>query len=144
MNVRVPIVVSTGAKMPAYAHHDDAGMDLFSTQKVILAPLERALVGTGVSVAIPAGHEGQVRPKSGLAINHGVTILNTPGTIDAGYRGEIKVIMINLGKEGYTIEPGTKIAQLVVAKVERAQLNSHSSLDETKRGAGGFGSTGKK
>ncbi len=140
---RIPTVLSTGAKLPTYAHHNDAGMDLYSTQQMVLRPLERSLVATGVFVAIPDGCEGQVRPKSGLAISHGITVLNTPGTIDAGYRGEIKVIMINLGKDTYTIEPGTKIAQLVIAKVEHATMEQVTSLGETSRGAGGFGSTGK-
>lgn len=143
MSIHVPITILDGAKMPAYAHADDAGMDLFSNQHVTLQPLERALIPTGIAVAIPPGYEGQVRPKSGLAINHGITVLNTPGTIDSGYRGEIKVILINLGNQPYTVDIGTKIAQLVIARIEHATIEKVSTLDETKRGAGGFGSTGK-
>ena len=111
---------------------------------VELKPLERALVPTGLYLQIPAGYEAQVRPRSGLAAKHGITVLNTPGTIDADYRGEIKVILVNLSNQPFTIEPGERIAQMVFARCEQATLEAVEALDETQRGAGGFGSTGLK
>ena len=107
-----------------------------------IAPGARALVPTGFAFAIPSGHEGQVRPRSGLAAEHGVTVLNAPGTIDADYRGEVKVILINLGQEAFVIKRGERIAQMIIASVTRAELKVVAELDETKRGSGGFGSTG--
>lgn len=130
------------AKLPKQEHEGDAGFDLFSTEDVTLKPMERKLVSTGIAVSIPHGYEGQVRPKSGLAINFGITMVNTPGTVDAGYRGEIKVIMINLGEKEYRVEKGKKICQLVFNKIELPQIEEVQDLDETKRGQGGFGSTG--
>lgn len=112
-------------------------------QPVVLPPLGRALVPTGLSTAIPLGYEGQVRPRSGWALKHGITVLNSPGTIDADYRGEIKVLLINLGQEAVTVQPGDRIAQLVIARVEQAVLREVEVLDETARGEGGFGHTGR-
>jgi dUTP pyrophosphatase len=108
-----------------------------------LKPGERAMIPTGLTIALPAGHEAQVRPRSGLAAKHGVTCLNTPGTIDADYRGEVKVILINLGQEAFVIKRGERIAQMVIAPVTRAELKIVATLDETLRGSGGFGSTGR-
>ena len=125
-----------------YAHDGDAGVDLYAAEEYTLKPFERALISTGIKIAVPRGYEAQIRPKSGLAIDHGITLLNTPGTIDTGYRGEIKVIIINLGKEAYTIKKNSKIAQMVFSRVEQAQFKEVDELAETTRGEGGFGSTG--
>ena len=130
------------AQLPAYAHPGDAGMDVRSIENVTLAPGARALVRTGLVLELPPDAEAQVRPRSGLALKHGVTVLNTPGTIDAGYRGEVGVILINLGAEPFVVEKGMKIAQLVVAPVAQAEIVEVSAVDATDRGAGGFGSTG--
>ena len=130
------------AKIPQYAHEGDSGMDLYSVEETTLQPGETKLVKTGLQIALPKGFEAQVRPKSGLAAKFGVTVLNTPGTVDSCYRGEVMVILINHSKEEYKIEKGKKIAQLVVAKVEEAQVNEVENLDETTRNDGGFGSTG--
>ena len=130
------------AQLPAYAHPGDAGMDVRSIEDVTLAPGARALVRTGLVLELPPDAEAQVRPRSGLALKHGVTVLNTPGTIDAGYRGEVGVILINLGAEPFVVEKGMKIAQLVVAPVAQAEVVEVSAVDATDRGAGGFGSTG--
>ncbi|MBI5239054.1 MAG: dUTP diphosphatase [Elusimicrobia bacterium] len=130
---------------PRYAHEGDAGVDLHSAADITVAPGERALVPTGLRMAIPSGYEGQVRPKSGLALKHGITVLNTPGTVDAPYRGEVGVIVINHDpREPYAIKKGEKIAQMVFAKVERASFREAGGLDATTRGAGGYGSTGKR
>lgn len=122
-----------------------AGLDLSAAldAPIALAPGERALVPTGLAMAIPAGFEGQVRPRSGLAAKHGITCLNSPGTVDSDYRGEVKVILINLGHEPFSISPGDRIAQLVIAPVAQAGVELVDSLDDTGRGSGGFGSTGK-
>ncbi|RLG70429.1 MAG: dUTP diphosphatase [Candidatus Iainarchaeum archaeon] len=130
------------AKLPAQALPGDVGFDLFANEEVVLKPGERKLVGTGIKIALPEGCEAQVRPKSGLAINHGITVLNTPGTIDAGYRGEIKVILINLSNEEFKVEKGQKIAQMVFNKVEIPKLEEVEELDKTARNERGFGSTG--
>jgi dUTP pyrophosphatase len=130
------------AHVPQYAHEGDSGADLFSTVDQSLQPMERAAIPTGLSAEIPKGVELQVRPKSGLALKSGLTVLNTPGTIDFGYRGEIKVILINLSDEPYEIEAGQKIAQLVVAPVAYADFQEVVDLSDTARGDGGFGSTG--
>lgn len=127
---------------PAYAHAGDAGLDLCAAEAIRIAPGHRALVRTGWAMALPPGCEGQVRPRSGLALKHGVTVLNAPGTIDESYRGELSVILINLGETDFSVEPGMRIAQLVIAPVVRAQVETVDDLDETVRGAGGFGSTG--
>ncbi len=132
------------AHLPHYAHVGDSGADLFSTEAVTLAPMQRQAVGTGLAAEVPPGYELQVRPKSGLAIKSGITVLNTPGTIDFGYRGEIKVILVNLSEEDYHIDRGQKIAQLVVAPVAYAEFQQVEALSDTARGAGGFGSTGLK
>ena len=131
------------AIVPAYMSEGAAGLDLAAAldSPVLLRPGERALVPTGLAVAIPVGHEGQVRPRSGLAARHGVTCLNTPGTIDSDYRGEVKVILVNLGQEPYTVRSGDRIAQLVIAPVARVEI-VEGDLDDTRRGDGGFGSTG--
>ena len=131
-------------KMPAYAHEGDAGLDLYSTISHTLQPGERVLIPTGLKMAIPHGYEGQVRPKSGLALKHGLTVLNTPGTVDAPYRGEVGVILINLDpRASYQIKKGEKVAQMVFNKVEYAAFTEAAELTDTTRGAGGFGSTGK-
>ncbi|NIR47232.1 dUTP diphosphatase [candidate division KSB1 bacterium] len=127
---------------PQYAHAGDSGADLFSTVDDTLQPMERKAIPTGLSVEVPKGFELQVRPKSGLALKSGLTVLNTPGTIDFGYRGEVKVILINLSSDPYQLKAGQKIAQLVVAPVVYAQFQEVEELSETTRGDGGFGSTG--
>ena len=143
--MKVQIVNRSAHPLPAYATEQSAGMDLRADLEnpVVLGPLERALVPTGLFIALPAGFEAQVRPRSGLAAKHGVTVLNTPGTIDADYRGEIKVILVNLSQEPFEIVPGERIAQLVVARHERVEWEPAETLDETERGAGGYGSTGR-
>jgi dUTP pyrophosphatase len=130
--------------LPAYQSELAAGMDLLAavTEPVTLAPGKRALIPTGIAIALPAGYEAQVRPRSGLAARHGVTVLNTPGTIDADYRGEVQVILINVGDAPVAIERGMRIAQMVIARVERAALREMPALPPTGRGGGGFGSTG--
>ena len=130
------------AKIPQYSHEGDSGMDLYSVEDAVLQPGETKLVKTGLQIAVPKGFEAQVRPKSGLAAKFGVTVLNTPGTIDSGYRGEIKVILVNTGDQVYEIEKGKKIAQMVIAKVEEAKIEVVEDLDNTTRKDGGFGSTG--
>ncbi len=132
--------------LPSYQSAHAAGLDLLaavpSAAPMIIAPRDRALVPTGVAIALPENHEGQVRPRSGLAARHGLTVLNAPGTIDADYRGEVQVLLVNLGTEPVTITRGMRIAQLIIAPVVRAQILDVASLDETPRGSGGFGSTG--
>ncbi len=130
------------AVLPAYAHPSDAGMDLRSVDDVVVPRGGRALVHTGLVMALPPMHEGQVRPRSGLALKHGVTVLNTPGTIDAGYRGEVGVILANFGDADFAVKKGDKIAQLVIAPVLQPSVEEIDVVDETDRGAGGFGSTG--
>ena len=132
-----------GLPLPAYATEGAAGMDVVAAEELTLVPGARAAVATGFAIAIPAGHEVQVRPRSGLALKHGVTCLNTPGTIDCDYRGEVKVILANLGQEPFEIARGDRIAQLVPAVVLRATLGEVATLDDTVRGLGGFGSTGR-
>ena len=132
-----------GLPTPAYATDGAAGLDVVAAEALTLEPGARAAVATGFAIAIPHGHEVQVRPRSGLALKHGVTCLNTPGTIDSDYRGEVKVILVNLGDQSFDIARGDRIAQLVPAAVLRASLDEVESLDDTVRGAGGFGSTGR-
>ncbi len=143
----VPLPHFRGLDLPAYETVGSAGMDVRAAvpedEPVTLAPGARAMVPTGLTVAIPEGYEIQVRPRSGLAAKHGLTCLNTPGTIDSDYRGEIKVILINLGSDAFTIQRGERIAQLVLAPVTRLAWSQVEALDETVRGAGGFGSTGR-
>ncbi len=129
--------------LPGYATHGAAGMDVVAAEDVTIAPGGRHAVATGFAMAIPPGYEVQVRPRSGLALKHGVTCLNTPGTIDSDYRGEVKVILANLGSEPFAIRRGERIAQLVPAPVQHAELDEVDALDDTVRGAGGFGSTGR-
>ena len=143
--MKVKVINSSPFALPAYATPLSAGVDLKAnlSEAITLKPLERSLVPTGLFLAIPAGYEAQVRPRSGLAAKHGITVLNSPGTIDADYRGEVKVILVNLSPEPFVIEPGERIAQLVVARFEQVSWEEVERLDETERGAGGFGSTGK-
>ena len=130
------------ATLPSYAHPGDAGMDLCSVEELVIPQGERRLVRTGLAMRLPPGYEAQVRPRSGLALKKGVTVLNSPGTIDEGYRGEIGVILVNLGDEPFGVCKGDRIAQMVVAPCARAEIALVSELDSTERGAGGFGSTG--
>lgn len=132
-----------GLALPAYESEHAAGMDLRAAEDAILPPGGRALVATGFAIALPHGFEAQVRPRSGLAAKHGVTVLNAPGTIDADYRGEIKVILINHSAEAFAIKRGDRIAQMIVAPVAHVRLAEAASLSDTARGAGGFGSTGR-
>ena len=132
--------------LPAYATKQSAGMDLRANidEPVVLRPMERRLIPTGLFIALPEGYEAQVRPRSGLALKRGITVLNSPGTIDADYRGEVGVLLINLSQEDFTIEAGERIAQMVIARHEQADFVLVSELDETERGAGGYGHTGVK
>lgn len=143
MNVK--LINTSGHPDPTYETERSAGMDLRAVvtgEPIVLAPLERTIVKTGLFIELPVGHEAQVRPRSGLAAKFGITVLNAPGTIDADYRGEIGVILVNLSQEPFTIEHGDRVAQLVIAKHERADWTITDELSETDRGAGGFGSTG--
>jgi len=134
--------VNPDASLPAYAHPGDAGMDVRSVEDVEIAPGARVLVHTGLVMALPMGWEAQVRPRSGLALKHGVTVLNTPGTIDAGYRGEVGVILANFGDKPFSVARGDRVAQIVIAPVTTAAIEETDVVDETDRGSGGFGSTG--
>ncbi len=137
--------LNESAAIPAYAHDGDAGVDLYAAVDLTVRPGERVPVPTGLKMAIPYGYEGQVRPKSGLALKHGITVLNTPGTVDAPYRGEVGVIIINHDpKSEYEVKKGDKIAQMVFNKVEYVVFSEVSGLEATARGAGGYGSTGKR
>jgi dUTP pyrophosphatase len=138
----IRVTLEDGARIPEYKTPGAAGMDLCTKFDVELSPMERQMVPTGVRMEIPTGFEGQVRPRSGLAMKHGLTMVNTPGTIDSDYRGEIMCILINLGSETVRLAAGERIAQLVVVPVVQARLDVVESLDETERGEGGFGSTG--
>lgn len=144
--MKVRIVNRSPYPCPAYATEQSAGVDLKACmdRPVVLQPLQRALIPTGLYMALPKGYEAQVRPRSGLAARHGITVLNSPGTIDADYRGEVRVILVNLSDQAFTIEPGERIAQMVVARHEQVEWEEVEVLDETERGAGGFGSTGKQ
>ncbi len=143
--MKVPIVNHSPYPCPAYATEQSAGMDLKANlaDPLVLKPLQRALVPTGLYMALPAGYEAQVRPRSGLAAKHGITVLNTPGTIDADYRGEVKVILVNLSDTPFEIVPGERIAQMVIARHETIEWEEVQQLDATSRGTGGFGSTGR-
>ncbi len=143
--MKVPIVNHSPYPCPSYATPQSAGVDLKANleEPITLQPLQRTLVPTGLFMALPSGFEAQVRPRSGLAAKHGITVLNTPGTIDADYRGEIKVILVNLSNEPFEIVPGERIAQMVIARHEQVEWEQVEQLDATERGAGGFGSTGK-
>ena len=144
--MQVKIVNRSPYPLPEYATALSAGLDLKAnlSEPVTLGPLERAIVPTGLFIALPAGYEAQVRPRSGLAAKHGITVLNSPGTIDADYRGEVCVILVNLSNQPFEIVPGERIAQLVVASFEQVRWEPVEALDDTARGAGGFGSTGRK
>ena len=143
--MKVNIVNKSAYPTPAYATEKSAGMDLKANlaEPITLGPLERAMIPTGLFIALHDGTEAQVRPRSGLAAKHGISVLNSPGTIDADYRGEIKVILVNLSNEPFTVNPGERIAQLVIARYEKIEWSEVEVLDETERGTGGFGSTGR-
>ena len=142
--VKLPIINNSNNPIPTYQTSQSAGLDLcaFLAEDVVLKPLERKLIGTGLHIALPEGFEAQIRPRSGMAFKHGITVINSPGTIDADYRGEIKIALVNLSQEDFTIKSGDRIAQMVVNKYEQVDFELTQSLDETKRGAGGFGHTG--
>lgn len=141
----IPIVNKSGQPLPLYATDGAAGLDLRAAldEPVTLEPLDRALIPTGLYIAIPAGYEVQIRPRSGLALKHGITVLNTPGTIDSDYRGELRVTLINLSREPFTIIPGERICQMILARYEQVEWVEVDELDATDRGAGGFGHTGR-
>lgn len=143
--VEIKIINTSANNLPEYATNGSAGLDLKAnlTNPVILQPLERAMIPTGIFIELPLGFEAQVRPRSGLAFKHGITCLNSPGTVDSDYRGELKVILINLSNESYTINNGERIAQIVISKVERANWLPVLQLESSARGEGGFGHTGK-
>lgn len=144
--MKVKIVNNSPFGLPSYSTPLSAGMDLRAvlSEPVTLKPLERQLIPTGLHIELPAGFEAQIRPRSGLAIKHGISLVNTPGTVDADYRGEIKVILVNLSNEPFTLNPGERIAQMVVARHEKVQWDEVEVLEESARGEGGFGSTGRK
>ena len=144
--MKVKIVNKSEYPSPAYATPYSAGVDLKAniSEPVILGSLERTMIPTGLFIQLPEGYEAQVRPRSGLAAKHGITVTNSPGTIDADYRGEVCVLLVNLSKDPFTIEPGERIAQMVIARHEHVEWEEVEQLDESLRGAGGFGSTGKK
>ena len=144
--ITVPIINESPYHLPSFATANSAGVDLRAkiANPITLGSLERVIIGTGLKIALPEGYEAQVRPRSGLAAKHGISVLNAPGTIDADYRGEIGVILVNLSNEPFTIQPGERIAQLVIAKYEQAAWKLQETLDTTERGSGGFGSTGKE
>lgn len=144
--MQIPIINKSKHALPTYATELSAGMDLRANiaEPITLKPLERRLIPTGIHIALPKGYEAQIRPRSGLAIKKGITVLNTPGTIDADYRGEICVILVNLSSENFVVEDGERICQMIIAKHEVAEWQEVTALDETERGEGGFGHTGKK
>lgn len=144
--VKIKIVNRGSQQLPAYATPESAGMDLRANvaEPVVLRPLERRIIPTGLYMALPPGYEAQVRPRSGLAFKHGITVLNSPGTIDSDYRGELGVLLINLSNEDFTIEAGERIAQMVIARHEQGEFVEVEELDDTERGAGGYGHTGVK
>jgi dUTP pyrophosphatase len=143
--IEVAVQNDSPYELPAYATIGSAGVDLKAVldRPLVLSPLERKIIGTGLKIALPIGYEAQVRPRSGLAAKHGISVLNSPGTIDADYRGEVGVILINLSNDAFTINPGERIAQLVLAKHEQIQWKIDKNLSSTARGSNGFGSTGK-
>lgn len=144
--VKIKIVNRGSQQLPAYATPESAGMDLRAniTEPIVLHPLERRIIPTGLYIALPPGYEAQVRPRSGLAFKHGITILNSPGTIDSDYRGELGVLLVNLSNEDFTVEAGERIAQMVIARHEQGEFVEVEELDDTERGAGGYGHTGVK
>ena len=143
--IKVPIINNSHYDLPSYSTKQSSGLDLRANilEKIILAPFDRKLIPTGLSISIPEGYEAQVRPRSGLSIKNGITVLNSPGTIDSDYRGDIGVILINLSKESYTINPGDRVAQLIFSKYEKIEWVTVSDLPVSNRGESGFGSTGK-
>jgi dUTP pyrophosphatase len=145
-NLLVNVINQSKHALPNYQTEQSAGMDLRANLEapVTLKPLQRALIPTGLFIALPEGHEAQIRPRSGLAYKHGISIVNSPGTIDADYRGEIKVLLVNLSDQDFVVEDGERIAQMIVAKYERVAWAEAENLTETERGAGGYGSTGTK
>ena len=144
--VKIQIINKGQQPLPAYATPQSAGMDLRANidAPIVLHPLERKLIPTGLYMALPAGYEAQIRPRSGLTLKHGITVLNTPGTIDADYRGEIMVLLVNFSQEDFTVNAGERIAQMVIARHETAEFTVVETLDETERGTGGYGHTGVK
>lgn len=144
--VKVKIVNTGSQQLPAYATPQSAGMDLRANLEtpIVLHPMERRIIPTGLRIALPEGYEAQVRPRSGLALRHGITVLNSPGTIDADYRGELGVLLINLSNDDFTVCPGERIAQMVIARHEQAEFEVVVELDTTERGEGGYGHTGVK
>ena len=142
---KVKVINKSSNALPEYQTAQSAGLDLRAhlEEEVVIEPLERVMIGTGLYLALPEGFEAMIRPRSGLAWKHGLTVLNTPGTIDADYRGEIKVVLINLSKEKFTVQPGDRIAQMVLNKYEQIDWELTENLDDTERGAGGYGHTGK-
>lgn len=144
--LQVKVINKGSQPLPTYATPQSAGMDLRANidEAITLNPLERRLIPTGLSIALPVGYEAQIRPRSGLALKHGITVLNSPGTIDADYRGELMTLLINLSNEPFVINPGERIAQMVIAKHEQVEFELVEELDETERGAGGYGHTGVK
>ena len=142
--MKIKVVNHGHQPLPTYATTQSAGMDLRANidEPIVLKPMERRLIPTGLHIALPEGYEAQVRPRSGLALKHGITVLNAPGTIDADYRGEIGVVLINLSAEEFTVHDGERIAQMVIARYEQAELTKVEALDETERGEGGYGHTG--
>jgi dUTP pyrophosphatase len=144
--LKVRVINQSKHSLPEYATAQSAGLDLKAniSESIVLKPLQRQLVPTGLFIELPAGHEAQIRPRSGLAFKHGITVLNSPGTIDADYRGEVKVLLVNLSNEDFTINDGERIAQMVIAKHEQIKWEQTTSLEESERGEGGFGSTGRK
>ena len=143
LSVKISLVEGCQLPFPSYQTDEAAGMDLMSNESLVLKPSERALVSCGFCMELPKGYEAQIRPRSGLAIKHGITLLNSPGTIDSDYRGEIKAIMIHHGKEDFKIEVGDRIAQMVISPITRSTWVKVQSMSDTVRGAGGFGHTGK-
>ena len=144
--VKIKIVNRGSQQLPAYATPESAGMDLRAniTEPIVLHPLERRIIPTGLYIALPPGYEAQVRPRSGLAFKHGITVLNSPSTIDSDYRGELGVLLVNLSNEDFTVEAGERIAQMVIARHEQGEFVEVEELDDTERGAGGYGHTGVK
>ena len=143
--MEIKVINKSNNSLPAYETQHAAGMDLkaFLEESVFLKPMQRQLISTGIFIELPESYEAQIRPRSGLALKHGITVLNSPGTIDADYRGEVKVLLINFGDEPFEIKNGERIAQMIVSKHEKASWKETSQLSETNRGSGGYGSTGK-
>ena len=142
--IQIKVINKGHQQLPAYATQQSAGMDLRANleESVVIEPMKRVLIGTGLHIALPEGYEAQIRPRSGLALKHGITVLNTPGTVDADYRGEIKVLLVNLSNEDFTVNDGERIAQMVIARHEQGEFLLVDTLDETERGEGGYGHTG--